>query len=1176
MKIHIILLLMCFGVKLSAQYYTSGVEPISLREYNVDLTKSKADSLYAAGDYQLAADTYKTLSDNWNSILNDPSASESQIQNYFFAETMFHKTRFRLGHREDSYRDLKNLENLIIQKLGADHQFFGMYYHELGLMTFQHKGDAQKSFDQTFKATSIREALLPEYKKDLGWSYNNLAVIIKRIHGVDSAQHYQFKALEKRKEIVPADPAMILVSYSNISQNYLRLGDYRLEKEYLLKAKEVGKELPTDHPYNLMVITNLAKVYHRNGEFRKALGLSKYALAQRKKSVTGEGHVTLRDNYQAIVNNYMTLGYRDSSAMYLDTIITILNKYQQNYAITLAYTSLARTKENNDEAIKIFKEAITYCNVDPECNDIWIADIYHDICKIYLRKNDPYQALIFALKAKELFDNNPNGNNPDHVKLYKTLADISIQLGKTDEALNYLESSVKLHANDTEISSYWILETQQKLASLYSSTGKLDKADKVFERLFSSINKNANISQGVFRDAYTNLSMHYQNKGDVKNSIDAAQKAKTYTSSNPSENTINAKTRIRLFNTYRKANREKEAKSEFEEACRLLGIHSWLDQKFSRPQIPSFQLVGSIKQIIELYKHSGNYLYQNLNAQLELIRVITSLLDDCRNNYFFYDSEQYLLEIESEFYDLVLAQLYDQHRIEPDSKILEVVLLIMEKSRSIGMGRISKGKQLLAASESGLNIISEENRINFQSEKAFQEYNNIVFGSNDSLLLTLTARLDRLNGEKDSLLQTLEQEYPKYYKDRYLHKVVDLDNAIRMCVNQNIGLLNYYASKDKIYVFFITETKVYFNQIHLPEINNQIRDLKSILSNPNNTSSETDYLITKAKFIDLSAEVFEALIGSNLFEDSPEELLIIPDGELVNLPFEVLLKGEVENNLSYKALPYLIRDKVISYHGSLTQYQNTETSSDQLTYEGYAPSYVIKKSKRIKDDNSPTLFPLIRNAEEVERSSGLFSGQKYIGKEANLETFKHNVGGADILHLAMHTSVNDKVPSDSYLSFASYGEEDKSSLYAHEIIEMNINADLVILSACETNSVAQQDNSGEGIKGLARSFFIALCPNLIMSNWLVDDQSSNKIIYNFLLGIKGGVNPAQALRSSKLDFINSSSNIHSHPTYWAPFIYYGGPMLSSSDPIKNFNFGLLLFALVIALSVIVFFSKSLK
>ena len=1140
MKIHVLLILILCGFDLSGQYYIEGIAPPEIGEFNVDLSKFKADSLYEAGEYESASAVYENLRDNWRSILDWPNPTEQQLQNYFYTEVFHLKTRFKIGHRKESYLSMKNLESQIRNRLSPDHLFFGMYYHEMGLMTFQHEGDAQKSFDQTYKASQIREEQLSEFKKDLGWSYNNLAIIARRLYGVDSSLHYLHRSLEVRKEIIPADPAMILVSYSNISQAYLVLGNNRLEKEYLLKAEKAGKALDPDHPYNLMVITNLAKVHYAEGDFRNSLANSKHALSLRKKNVTGEGIIKLRDNYLTIANNYMNLGYPDSSAMYLDTLISFSHQYDSNYAITLAYAALARTQDNDNEAINTLKKAIELCEVDSECYEVWLANIYHDISIIYLRKNDPYQALIFALKARNSYELKPEKNDEFLVKIYRTLARISAALDNKKDAIKFLESSIDIQNRDTTISNQWVIEPQRLLAGLYSSVGEYEKAERIFDNLLAQIEGNPNIARQILRDVYGNLFVHYSNKGDHEPALKAAIRSRSYNSHYKTDYSENARSAIRLHQAYKRIGDLQAAEAEFNEACRILGVESWLSQDFKSSQIPSFRLISSLEQIIELYRFDDNYFYEDIDSQLELIRTIIDLIDKCRDNYFFYDSEQQLHDIESGFYDLVVEQLYNMYTTTPDEKLIEVVLLVIEKSRSIGLGRVNERQKLIDSDEVPSEIIAEENRINFQSEKAFLEYKNNNIDSKDSLLSDLTLRLDQLNKDKDDFIQKLAREYPSYHQERYKHNVIDLDQAKTICHVNDVGILNYYSTGDRTYGLYITLGNIYFKSFSDEGLWNKIVDLKSLLSSSHNTATETDHGKNKRLFMDLSYDLYNILIGKEVTAKLPEKLVIIPDGELMNLPFEVLLSDRVAYNSKFRSLPYLIREKVISYNGSLSQYNNDQRRSIGQGYQGYAPIYSRDDNRSKMYNDNVEMQPLKKNIEEIERSAILFGGRQFIGNDANVDTFKNNIGDVSILHLAMHTSIDNDIPLDSYLSFTKEDMESKSRLYAHEIVELNINADLVILSACETNAGEHVD--GEGVRGIAKSFFIAACPNLIITNWLVDDYSSSKIMYSFLEEIKLGVDPALALRNSKIDFIDNSSNVHTHPSYWAAFSYYGTPL----------------------------------
>jgi len=153
-------------------------------------------------------------------------------------------------------------------------------------------------------------------------------------------------------------------------------------------------------------------------------------------------------------------------------------------------------------------------------------------------------------------------------------------------------------------------------------------------------------------------------------------------------------------------------------------------------------------------------------------------------------------------------------------------------------------------------------------------------------------------------------------------------------------------------------------------------------------------------------------------------------------------------------------------------------------------------------------------------------------KSGELEKYK-------VLHFATHGFVNSERPELSGLLLAqdTTGGED-GVLYSGEIYNLKLNADLLVLSACETGLGKIQN--GEGIIGLTRALLYAGAKNIIVSLWEVNDKSTSDLMVNFykkFLSSKGQHSYSEALRNAKLKMISEGK--YSDPFFWSPFILIG-------------------------------------
>jgi len=143
----------------------------------------------------------------------------------------------------------------------------------------------------------------------------------------------------------------------------------------------------------------------------------------------------------------------------------------------------------------------------------------------------------------------------------------------------------------------------------------------------------------------------------------------------------------------------------------------------------------------------------------------------------------------------------------------------------------------------------------------------------------------------------------------------------------------------------------------------------------------------------------------------------------------------------------------------------------------------------------------------------------------------------------MHGILNTATPLLSSLAFTENGDSLQDNfLEAHEISSMQLQSDLVVLSACETGY--GKFEQGEGVMSLARSFMYAGVPSLLVSLWQVNDGSTAIIMKSFYKNLEVGQSKDLALTNAKLNYINHAKGITAHPAFWSPFIQIG-----NSNPI---------------------------
>jgi CHAT domain-containing protein/Tfp pilus assembly protein PilF len=184
------------------------------------------------------------------------------------------------------------------------------------------------------------------------------------------------------------------------------------------------------------------------------------------------------------------------------------------------------------------------------------------------------------------------------------------------------------------------------------------------------------------------------------------------------------------------------------------------------------------------------------------------------------------------------------------------------------------------------------------------------------------------------------------------------------------------------------------------------------------------------------------------------------------------------------------------------------------------------------------LAPLPGTQAEADALAKLFPDAAiYTGAKAQEQVVKQEAGKYRYLHFATHGFCNDTDPMLSSIVLAAppKGSDDDGFLTAREIAELSLNAELVVLSAC--NTARGEERSGEGVIGLSWALLAAGCPSEVVSQWSVSDASTATLMAEFYAGLKAGKGKAAALQAAGKK-LRANGN-HSHPYYWAPFILLG-------------------------------------
>ncbi|MCH7409476.1 CHAT domain-containing protein [Belliella sp. DSM 111904] len=510
---------------------------------------------------------------------------------------------------------------------------------------------------------------------------------------------------------------------------------------------------------------------------------------------------------------------------------------------------------------------------------------------------------------------------------------------------------------------------------------------------------------------------------------------------------------------------------------------------------------------------------------------------------------------------LISNQLYD---LSGESKYLDKSILLSDFSRTLAIREAFYTAKLDAT---GVPEYLLDQEYSLRSKLLEYEATRLTtLNSEEGQLQEEFYLVDKKNEEYyqsksalEALITTYKKDFPNYYALKF-GNIYETENELipaKLPLNRSNSsyfLIQYQDFGTEYLAFYTHRGKSSYLKIQkTPQLK---RDIEILLTSIKYKTND---------FVEPSFRIYNVLLEPILKRQNVENIIIIPDGDLAVLPFEVLISEPVSKDLSLKNLPYLIKKHQISYHYSAFLLKNDKVpkkSRDNVNFLGLAPSYddFTKNIKRNSNEVTRASFtPLPNNAAEVNEISVGFNSTILLALDAQESKFKEYATKADIIHLATHSQINNDNPLLSSLILIE-NDLDDGYLHSYELFNLKLNADLVILSAC--NSGTGEYQKGEGIISIARGFMYANVSNLLMSLWAVPDLSTKQLMTGFYERIKNEKTYETALREAKLDYLIEADENTAHPYYWAAFIYVGDVKAENSNAIFIFLFAVLLIIVI--------------
>lgn len=812
---------------------------------------------------------------------------------------------------------------------------------------------------------------------------------------------------------------------------------------------------------------------------------------------------------------------------------------------------IIKSKEYQEKFIQMDLEAL------PRIEDPWLRETaMRRITSAYVNLAVIYNILGDYSKSRKLLElaieERKKILKPDDPSLagaIENLAFLELRSG------NYEQAEIKMNEY-LEYCRQYFGENSTKTASAYKEVGILyldkkeyDKSLAFFDRaIVSQLSSGNPDGDPYLADIYRQRSSLFFQTGESTKALDDLRKSmQIYSKSRSEVNRMFVNIYLEMAEIKLSENEVDFAASDVDQAIEIL------TEKKNVSQVTPYLMPKAyyLKALIESRMDSSD---ASLVHALNYLETAIKYLKSNKRSYMDEDSKLMLYDAHKKIFELAEGLTFTLYHHTGDEKWIEAFFSLSEENRTILLR--SRLQNFSALDYAGIpdSILQKERELEF------------ALGSENEDLHAMMNVVD-LERQFEALIIHIQEKYPEYYALKYAGKSYSIHEVQKYLLDDDISLMSYSLTEDYIYVLILDKTS---EQLFRIETGN----VKPDILNMNQALIQGDHEV----FDSLSGVLYQSLFKPFQPFLGNDELVIVPDDELFFLNFEILPDQMADSAGSMHKM--LIHRFTISYYLSTTvsmQFKGLKEDGpgQLLTFApGFTDRQKLEYAHALKDTSrlDKKYLSYIQQPFAVQTANqiaGMFTGVTFTEEEADEANFKNEAAKYGIIHLGTHAEINPGSPLMSHLVLSKNLQNDSTEdgyLYAYEIYQMPLRAELAVLSACETGIGKQQKS--EGIISLAHSFSYAGCPSIVMSLWNIDEKTTSGIILDFYSHLAEGMHKNKALRQAKLDYLSKAPHELRSPYYWAGLV-----LLGDHEPVvmqKNFDWKEKILVIIVVMVIAAF------
>ncbi len=790
---------------------------------------------------------------------------------------------------------------------------------------------------------------------------------------------------------------------------------------------------------------------------------------------------------------------------------------------------IARSKLSYQEGVRMCTEAMSSTS-DPTVRDAAVlsrSKAYVNLATVYFSMGD-------NAHSQELLDlayrDRSSILEPGDARILgirERMADIAMETGDLARAETDIVDYMKACATHYGTHNEEYFRASTKLAEVYAGQGRVQEAAAMFERTIAEQKAAPQASMDPqLAVAFRRRSRFFLDQGKVQEALDDLQAARSIMSQVHGDGhykvaqyeVLLAEAALADDDATTALRWSTSALERLDDRAEALGGNA-LPRAFPQPQLLTDALLWKVKA--ERALSNGTALDPDWSTDLDL--AIRSL---DRNRAAIDDegSQLGLVGEQKVLFDLAIDLAYETYAQSGKLSDIDRFLALMEADRSILLkSRLNEFTSLRFAGVPDSILIRE---------RALIQAMEVDPDNEQALDLTLNAER-----EYAVFLERLSERYPRYFDLRYGTTTIDVEDVRKKLLGPDRDLLAYAITSDHLYMLVIRMDTAAIVRVKNSEVADATRALNDAINSRDRAAYSTAGHRAYTLFF---APVAPLLTG--------HELLVIPDGPLHTINFETLLEDPSSTDLVANSL---IQRYAFAYLLSATtavQFANMVRDRSRGVL-ALAPGFTKPMKQRYLAGLADTsaadheFLNYVRQPFAVNTARSLgrtLNATILVDGDADERNFRERAERSGVIHLGTHAEMNTIAPMYSRLVLSKGDTSDNEFdgyLHAYEIYELDLRAQLAVLSACRTGT--GKNDEGEGVRSLGYGFAYAGCPSLVMSLWSIDEKVSAEIIEGFYHHLAAGMPKHLALRQAKLDHLEHARDELDLPYYWAGLVLVG-------------------------------------